>query len=299
MRHEIVDIPANGVRLRADDRGDRDAPPVILLHGGGQTRHAWDETAVALAERGWRSLAVDQRGHGESQWAPDGGYDAGDFAADLRDVVTYAGGTPAIVGASLGGMASLLALGAPSPPEGPGPVPAAGLVVVDVGHRIEAAGVERITWFMRGAPDGFASLEEVADAVAAYNPHRPRPTDLSGLRKNLRQRDDGRWIWHWDPRFLDQRSDRAPADPVEHNRPRLAAAAQRIQVPTLIVRGLVSDLLSPAGVRELQELIPGSELVEVDGAGHMVAGDRNNLFNDAVISFLDPILQSLPTAADN
>src|SRR5205085_10912095 len=76
------------------------------------------------------------------------------------------------------------------------------LVLVDVAHQVELEGRNRIGTFMTGAPDGFASLEEAADAIAAYNPHRPRPTDLSGLAKNLRQREDGRWVWHWDPRFV-------------------------------------------------------------------------------------------------
>jgi peroxiredoxin len=135
--------------------------------------------------------------------------------------------------------------------------------------------------------DGFASLQEVADAVAAYNPHRPRPADLSGLRKNVRQRADGRWVWHWDPRFQ--------TGPREHNMDghlsmvraeRLDTAARTLTAPVLLVRGKVSDLLSEEGARQFLALVPDAEFVDVEGAGHMVAGDRNDHFNNAVVGFL-------------
>ena len=137
---------------------------------------------------------------------------------------------------------------------------------------------------MLGTLDGFASLEEVADAVAAYNPHRPRPTDLSGLRKNVRLRDDGRWYWHWDPAFL--LGGRRDEPRSVRNEDRLEDAARAITVPTLLVRGRQSDVLSEAGAWHLVELVPHSRYVDVGGAGHMVAGDRNDAFNDAVVEFL-------------
>jgi len=138
---------------------------------------------------------------------------------------------------------------------------------------------------------GFGSLEEVADAVAAYNPHRPRPTDLSGLKKNVRQREDGRWVWHWDPAFMrgiEGSTDETRANDIT-NHERLEAAARRLTVPTLLVRGRMSDLLSEEGAREMLALTPHAEYADVAGAGHMVAGDRNDLFNDAIVGFLDRI----------
>jgi pimeloyl-ACP methyl ester carboxylesterase len=162
-------------------------------------------------------------------------------------------------------------------------------VLVDVAPRIEPAGVQRIGAFMTGHLDGFESVEQVADAVAAYNPHRPRPTDLRGLQKNLRQRD-GRWYWHWDPRFVQGKfgsSDETRTVQLEPHR--LQRAAKALRVPVLLVRGRMSDLLSAEGARELQALVPHARLVDVAGAGHMVAGDRNDLFNDAVTSFLDEV----------
>src|SRR5207247_1979687 len=135
--------------------------------------------------------------------------------------------------------------------------------------------------FMTRHLDGFDSLEDVADAVAAYAPHRPRPTDVDGLRKNVRQRDDGRWYWHWDPLFVSGRLG-GPDEPRTFlNEDRLEAAARSLSIPTLLVRGRLSDMVSVEGARRLQELVPHAEWVDVAGAGHMVAGDRNDAFNDA------------------
>ncbi len=140
---------------------------------------------------------------------------------------------------------------------------------------------------MAANPDGFANLEEVADAIAAYNPHRPRPTDLSGLRKNVRQRADGRWVWHWDPRFIHigDKPDETRTSLVEPGR--LERAARALTVPTLLVRGRSSDLLSEEGAREFLEVVPHAQFADVAGAGHMVAGDRNDIFNRAILDFLD------------
>jgi pimeloyl-ACP methyl ester carboxylesterase len=275
--------------------GHEDAPPVVLLPGGGQTRHAWGTTAAVLADNGWRAYTMDLRGHGDSDWDPDGDYTFDAFAADVGDLAHAVADTspsdapPALVGASLGGISSLAAIAEADPPGSVG----SALVLVDVAPRIENDGVARIGEFMTANLDGFASLEEVADAVAAYNPHRPRPKDVRGLSKNVRQREDGRWYWHWDPRFVSGRfgsSDETRSSMVQPNR--LADAARALPIPTLLVRGRMSDLLSEEGARELLELVPHAELVDVAGAGHMVAGDRNDLFNDAVVSFL----QRLPMA---
>ena len=202
-RRPPIRLEGDGLTLVADAYGPDDGPPVVLFHGGGQTRHAWGGTARLLGDKGWRATTVDLRGHGDSDWAGTGeidgaGYTLDEFAADVRAVAAVQSGPPVLIGASLGGLSSLVAIGeAP-----PGATVASGLVLVDVAPRLEEEGIERIAEFMLGNLDGFASLDEVADAVAAYNPHRPRPKDLSGLRKNVRLRDDGRWYWHWDPSFL-------------------------------------------------------------------------------------------------
>jgi pimeloyl-ACP methyl ester carboxylesterase len=258
----------------------------VLLHGGGQTRHSWGTTLGALADRGWCTYAVDLRGHGDSAWAADGDYTLDAFAGDVLAIVDRIGTPPALVGASLGGLASLAAIGEHTDRE-----VARALVLVDVAPRMEEQGRLRIGAFMmEHMDDGFGSLDEVADAIQRYNPHRPRPTDLNGLQKNLRQRENGRWYWHWDPAFIGGRlgsPDETRSSIVDPHR--LADAARAITVPTLLVRGRVSDLLSEEGARELLQLVPHARLVDVAGAGHMVAGDRNDLFNDAVVSFLDEV----------
>jgi pimeloyl-ACP methyl ester carboxylesterase/ketosteroid isomerase-like protein len=276
-------LPAAGLELVADIHGDEQAPAVLLLHGGGQTRHSWGTTARALGRRGWRAVSIDARGHGESDWSPDGWYGFERYADDVRAVaVGFAVPVlPVLVGASLGGVASMLAIGASDEPI------TSGLILVDVAHRLNPDGQRRIGEFMLGNPEGFESLEQAADAVAAYIPHRPRPRDLSGLRKNLRQRDDGRWVWHWDPRFL-SKSTPFPTDELVAAIARIAA----MELPTLLVRGRLSDIVDEEQARELQQLIPHARVVDVAGAGHMVAGDSNDLFNEAVLEFVDSVRKS-------
>ncbi len=193
----VFDV-APGIRLVADTFGDPDAPIVLMLHGGGQTRHAWQATATNLAEAGWRAIAVDLRGHGESTHPRPPAYALEDFAADVRALIAAVADAPIVIGASLGGIASLLAI--TEPPQ----APAAGLVLVDVAHRFQPRGGGRIVSFMEQHPDGFANLSDAAEAVAAYLPHRARPRDTTGLRHNLRCSEDGRWMWHWDPEILTQ-----------------------------------------------------------------------------------------------
>jgi non-heme chloroperoxidase len=267
---------ADGITLRADARGDPSAPPVLFLHGGGQTRHAWGGTATALARDGRCAITLDLRGHGESDWAPgESAYSLERFAADLRAVLAQIEQQPALVGASLGGLATLLALG-----EAPVPI-ATAAVLVDIAPRIEPEGAQRITSFMIGRPEGYASLDEVADAIADYTRHRSRPRDLESLKKNLRVGANGRYHWHWDPRFM------GPDGPSEIiDRDRLFASARRLTIPALLVRGRESDILSDEGVREFLSHLPNADYVDVGGAGHMVAGDRNDAFTEAVRAFL-------------
>lgn len=267
----------DGPRIRlTGDRwdGHRDSV-VVLLHGGGQTRHSWKRSAERLAASGRTAVALDARGHGESDWHPAQDYSLDGFVADLIEFVARLERPPVLVGASLGGITALVAAG-----EHPGL--ASGLVLVDVVVRLEPAGVARIREFMTAAPDGFASLEEVADAIAAYNPLRPRPRNLDGLRKNVRQHADGRWYWHWDPAFM--RIDDEPQRRIDPERLRTAAA--HLTIPTLIVRGVQSDVVSDAGLADMLRLIPHAQTVDVAAAGHMVAGDDNDVFADRLEAFL-------------
>lgn len=266
-------IGLDGIELRGEAHGNPGAPPVVLLHGGGQTRGAWDGAACAVAERGYRAIAIDLRGHGESEWSADGDYGIDAFSGDVIRVVRALSRPPVIIGASLGGIAAMVA-------EARGRI-ARALVLVDIAPRIETTGVARIVGFMSAHPAGFANVEEAADAIAAYLPDRPRPRDLSGLRRNLRQNAHGRLSWHWDPRFLDERR-----GPRNDDVALLHAAASQLAVPTLLVRGARSDLLSEAGAQEFLALVPHARFVDVAGAGHMVAGDRNDAFTSALLAFL-------------
>ena len=142
-------------------------------------------------------------------------------------------------------------------------------------------GASEIGNFMTSAPDGFASVEEAANAVSAYLPHRPRPKDVSGLQRNLRLRENGRYHWHWDPAFINRKPGAKRPDPDVFE-----AAARKLRVPVLLVRGGLSKVLSPEGAQAFMEIVPQAEFVDVAGADHMVAGDANDAFNAAVFAFL-------------
>jgi pimeloyl-ACP methyl ester carboxylesterase len=249
-----------------------------MLHGGGQTRHSWSGTAKALAIEGWYAVSIDLRGHGESDWSPDGVYGFQPFVNDTTAVAASFREPPVLVGASLGGISALMAEAESKT------ALAAGIVLVDVTPRLEKGGVERIMNFMNLKPEGFESLEEAADVIASYRQHRTRPKDVSGLAKNLRKGEDGRYHWHWDPAFI--RGDKS----VNHssiNQPELMlAAARKLEVPVLLVRGRESDVVSETGANEFTEAVPHAKFADVSGAGHMVAGDRNDAFSEAVIDFL-------------
>jgi len=265
---------AGGVRIAGDSWGDPNGPLVILQHGGGQTRHAWKGAGETLGAAGYFAVAFDARGHGDSDWAPDGQYGQDVMVEDLECVVSALGNRrPVLVGASMGGGTSLVAVGEDR-------VDATALVLVDVGPHIEAEGVGKIQAFMTRKPEGFDSLDEVADAIASYQPHRTRPRNVAGLAKNVRLGADGKYHWHWDPRF------RAGRQVLDKRRERLEACSRNLKLPALLVRGGLSDLLSEEGARAFLALCPHSEYVNVTGAGHMVAGDRNDIFATAVIEFL-------------
>ena len=267
-----------GLHLVADVWGDDDAWPVVLLHGGGQTRHAWGGAARDIAERGWQAIALELRGHGDSEWALNGDYSFVAFAADCLAVADQLGRPPVLVGASLGGVTALIAEGNSDR------TVSCGLVIVDITHRSNPEGIARIRDFMASGLHGFATLDEAADAIAAYTPNRPKRVNPSGLMKVLRQKRDGRWYWHWDPKFIDRGRTEVP--PMEFQS-LFEVAMRNVHVPTLLVRGKLSDVVTDEGVDAFLEAIPGARLVDVGGAAHMVAGDQNDAFSTAVIDFLE------------
>lgn len=275
---ERLAFRGTNVDLVADAAGPSDGPIVLFLHGSGQTRQSWRRALLEAATRGYRGISIDLRGHGDSGWSPDRHYSLALFAADLREVTRQLDSAPVLVGASLGGLISIMLCGEL-------PAPASALVLVDIAPRVEERGAREVMAFMDSAPDGFASLEEAADAVAAYLPHRERPRDHSGLQRNLRQRN-GRWYWHWDPAFMQMGRDAQGRQRFDGPNP-FERAARSLRLPTLLVRGGRSQVVSEESVREFREWVPHAEYVDIAGAHHMVAGDANDAFNQSVFEFID------------
>ncbi|WP_256326568.1 alpha/beta fold hydrolase [Pseudomonas sp. NFACC13-1] len=272
------------MRLAADVGGCPGEKSIVLLHGGGQTRHSWGQAAADLTRAGYHVVSLDLRGHGESDWARDGDYSLEAFVADLRAVVATLQQPPVIIGASLGGATALVTVG-----EAESGL-ARALVLVDVVPRMSTKGVAQIRDFMQGNMKGFDNVQQAADAVARYLPNRPTPRSSEGLMKNLREGEDGRLYWHWDPAFQvgDKRIDATVMTA------RMERAAQRVRVPTLLVRGKQSDVVSSEAAGQLIDLIPHARCVDVEGAGHMVAGDRNDAFNGAIRAFIDNLDSPVP-----
>jgi non-heme chloroperoxidase len=272
----VFEFEGDGVRLVGERwAADRPRGLVVLLHGGGQTRHSWARTAQRLAAGAWTAIAFDARGHGDSDWHAGGDYTLDAFVADLLALARTLELPPILIGASLGGITSLVAAGEH-------PSIARGLVLVDIVIELEPGGTNRILEFLAGHGNGFSTLEEVAEAVTAYNPVRRRPRNLDGLRKNVRQHADGRWYWHWDPAFIQIGDEpQREADPE-----RLRAAASSVGIPTLLVRGAQSDVVSDAGIADMRQLIPTAESIVIPRAGHMVAGDDNDVFVAGIEAFL-------------
>ncbi len=274
--------PGRGdLSLAIEHYGRNSAPPVLFAHGFGQNRHAWRGTATQLAHEGCHAMAIDGRGHGDSQWAADGDYHLEHFAEDLAAIARSLPQTPILVGASMGGLLGLLIEGEQATSV------FRAMVLVDVTPRWETEGVGRILSFMAQHPEGFDNLEHAADEVARYLPHRERK-DPARLRSQLRQSSDGRWRWHWDPRLLQR-----VAAEAESYIPRLQAAAARVQIPVLLLSGGRSDVVSEHTIAEFMQLVPHAEHIRIEDATHMVVGDRNDVFTREISRFLQRFESSL------
>jgi pimeloyl-ACP methyl ester carboxylesterase len=266
----------------ADTFGNPEDKPVLFLHGGGQTRHSWGDTAKIIAQNGYYALALDARGHGDSSWSESGNYNFEDLGNDLKEVIVQIGKKPAIVGASMGGLTALIAQG-----ESENTISSA-IILVDIAPKTEQKGIERIFAFMSSNKHGFASIEEASESVSAYLPNRTKPKDHSRLEKNLRLREDGRYYWHWDMKMLELWKSITPDQQIK-NEARMYQAAKNLKVPTMIVRGGMSDVVSEKVMAEFLDEVPHVRSVNVSDAGHMVAGDSNHAFTNAVLEFLKEV----------
>ena len=258
-----------------DDESAANRSSVLFLHGGGQNRFSWKSTSQILADEGLHVVALDSRGHGDSDRAPDANYTVDALVEDTLAVLEQIGRPTVLIGASMGGMTALPVA------HQAGPDKVTKLVLVDVVPRYEKDGSARIREFMASGLDGFESLDEAADAVAAYLPHRAKPRSPEGLKKNLRFRD-GRWFWHWDPAFLT-----APPDDSFVRTEMLEQAAIALTIPILLIRGRLSDVVSEEGVNHFLETVPHAEFAELSDAGHTAAGDDNDAFSEVVVQFVD------------
>jgi pimeloyl-ACP methyl ester carboxylesterase len=280
------------IQIVAEEFGQERAgyPLVLLLHGGGQNRHAWAATARAIHGAGYRVVSCDARGHGDSDWDSGGNYAMDALAHDLLAVRKhFESAQPVfVIGASMGGQTVLCTHRNASPKLW------AGIVLVDVTPRPEADGVRRIFDFMSANPQGFGTLQEAADAIAAYNPLRPRSTRLDGLRKVLRQRADGRWAWHWDPSFIIHNVEKM-RDPsvwdrhIQEMGDFIFEGARKVTAPILLIRGVMSDVVSDETIAEFLDKVPHAEVANVTNAGHMIAGDNNDVFTREVLAFLNRV----------
>lgn len=283
MPPDLTLVGQSGHVIKASAEGPGGGMPVLLAHGGGQTRWAWKTITNLLAKNGFRAIALDLRGHGDSAWAQDGAYAIADFAGDLAAIASAMKRKPALVGASLGGLAGILAEGKLAPNA------FASLTLVDVTPQLDAGGVARVIGFMAAhADEGFASPDEAARVISEYLPHRPSRSASPSLVRYLRQKADGRYYWHWDPAFVDGvlRQKENPTKDRDYGRVELSEAARRLTLPVHLVRGGSSDLVSPEAVSHFRELVPHAEYSDIADATHMIVGDQNDIFGETVVDFL-------------
>lgn len=266
----------DGSQLHLDGYGDATHPTVLMSHGFGQSRLAWRNAAQSLASSGFNCLAADSRGHGLSSWNDETPYSIDQLVSDAKRLAGCTGaGKPIWVGASMGGLIGMVAEA-----ETVGGLFSA-LVLVDITPRWEEAGVSRIIEFMRAHPDGFATVDEARDAVLNYLPHRAERASSERLRQMLVMHRDGRLRWHWDPRLLND----IGADSSQYEE-RLHDAARALQLPVLLISGSQSDVVSEKTIAEFMHLVPHAQHVVIEGATHMVVGDDNHAFTDAVRTFI-------------
>ena len=225
-----------GVVIRGDMRGDPDDPLVLLVHGGGQTRDIWNDAAAALVRAGRQVIALDLRGHGESEWPADGRYEFGAYVEDLRAILAQLPSRPVIVGASLGGWIAAVAVG-----EDGGHL-ASGLILADAPPDLDLSNIRKAAGTLRAASE---------TARGAWDPRMPERFDL------------------------------------EDALGRFKAAAPRIRVPALFVRGALSDITDAASASRIAGQIPAAEYAEIGEAGHLVASDLGDLFSAALLDLLE------------
>ncbi len=266
-------VTAHGLRFHYVEWGSAERPPLLCLHGITQTAHSWDEVAADLASD-YRVLSFDQRGHGDSDWAPDGDYTRHTQAADV-DAISAALTLPPFVlaGMSMGGINAVTFAARHAEK-------VRALIIVDVSPEIQARGVENIRSFIQAA-DELDSFDAFVERAHQFNPRRSLDNIRSRLTYNLKQLPNGKWTWKYDKALRSgERSFQASA------LLNLWDDVRALRCPTLIIKGGDSDILSAESAAKLQAAIPNSRLVVVPGAGHSVMGDNPQAFVAAAREFL-------------
>jgi len=268
-------VTGNGLRFHYLDWGDADAPPVVLLHGFAQTCHSWDFVALSLSDR-FRVITLDQRGHGDSDWAPDGDYSAETQQADLHAIVEALDLQGfVLMGLSMGGR-NAFTYAAHHPER------VRALVIVDSAPETRNAGTGNIRRFVE-QEDELDSVDDFIKKVQAYNPRRSVQQIKGSILHNLKELPSGKWTWKYDKVL---RSPRRSMTPDPSTAERLWEYAESLQCPTLVVRGAETDVVTAETAVAMQQRIPNSRLATVEGAGHLVMGDNPSGFEKAFISFL-------------
>lgn len=280
---EKLDFQAfGGIHIAGSAFGSAENPPVVLLPPSGQTREFWYGSAVALANAGRYAICVDLRGHGDSGHSPEGNYDLRAYSADLQAILAALPSRAFVVAAGLGALVAILAVG-----EG-APNLVSGLALMDANIWIEDAVAKRMGDSMRSRITVFSDPEKLVDAIAAAFPGEPRPELTERILSAYNRRPDGSLEWRGDPRVLSNEGNMSDVEA------RLTAAAARIATPVTLIRGSLNETVSGETILRLQGLIKGSEVAEVEGAGHYAAVDREDVFNSILLDFLERKAPRLP-----
>jgi len=263
-----------GLRLATDIAGDPWRPRLIFIHGGGQSRRSWRRALRAMADVGFSVVSFDLRGHGESDWAPDGDYSLDAHVRDLTAIVRAMPSKPSIVGASMGGRVALQTAAEL------GPELLQALVLVDLTPKLDQKGTQRIWSFLQASANGFDTIEEAADTMEHYA-EREVGRNYFRLRNSIRIGDDGRIYWRWDPKAAHE--DHLSPSGIEE---RLAESSAKLEIPTLLVRGTLSDLVTDECVTHFRRCQPKAEVFDIVGGGHLMKTQRLDVFCCATIDFI-------------
>lgn len=273
LRDETITL--HGSLFHYTEQGDPGAPPLLMLHGVTGHARTWDDEGAALAAR-YRVVALDQRGHGDSDPPPDTDFTIATLAGDLAAFVdALALRSFAIVALSLGGRVAIEYAGTH-----PGRVTR--LVVVDIGPDIAPAGRMRVGRMMAGTPERFATLDEVVAYQRANNPRYTEALLRARVKHGVRSLPDGGFTWKYDRGLRDLVRSGKWSDPID-----LWPAWRALACPTLLVRGSESDILTADIARAMLDAQPHARLVEVPDAGHTVPGDQPEAFVALLRAFLD------------